>query len=24
VGVTGVIADGATLEHAFVPDPSAV
>jgi mannose-1-phosphate guanylyltransferase len=24
VGVAGVIADGATLEHAFVPDPSAV
>ena len=24
VGVAGVIPDGATLEHAFVPDPSAV
>ena len=24
VGVAGVIADGATHEHAFVPDPSAV
>ena len=24
VGVTGVVPEGATLEHAFVPDPTAV
>ena len=24
VGVAGVIPEGATLEHAFVPDPTAV
>jgi hypothetical protein len=24
VGITGVIPEGATLEHAFVPDPTAV